>query len=40
MLMREYPDLFESWRDNPQFDLDKFLGQLDQMTQTALREDQ
>ena len=40
VLMREYPDLFESWRDNPQFDLDKFLGQLDQMTQTALREDQ
>lgn len=40
MLIKAYPDLFESWRDNPQFDIDQFLSQLDQMSQTALKEDQ
>ena len=40
MLIKACPELFESWRDNPAFDIDQFLSQLDQMSQTALKEDQ
>lgn len=38
MLAREYPDFFEEYHNNPNFDPAQFLKQLDAMVKTALQE--
>lgn len=39
-LVREYPDMFEEYRTNPDFNVDQFLTRLNGMVATALAEQQ
>lgn len=38
MLAEEYPNLFDEWRTNPNFNIDQFLSRLDDMVQKVLAE--